>query len=93
LCDCEWQREESKRRVADSEYGLILFATEQHGKGVGQRNHFRIYSEGQRRGLELVVDAYRMLGFNEDYREYGGAAAILEARGIKSLKLLTNSPS
>lgn len=92
LCDCEWQLEESKRRVADSKCGLILFAVEQHGKGVGLKNHFLIYSEGQKRGLELVVDAYRALGFKEDYREYGGAGAILKSRGVRKVRLLTNSP-
>ena len=92
LCDCSWQMEESKRLIANSSEGVIIFALDHHGKGVGLMNHFRIYTEGQQNGYELVVEAYEKLGFQEDYREYEGAAAILNWFKIDKLQLLTNSP-
>ncbi|MFA4818285.1 MAG: hypothetical protein WC621_00365 [Patescibacteria group bacterium] len=92
-CDCGWQLEEAKRRIAEEKNGLIIFAFEQHGKAVGLRNHFIVYAEGQRRKHELVVDAYTSLGFNEDYRtHYEDVADVLHHFGIKSIKLMTNNP-
>ena len=91
-CDCVWQMEESKRRIAEEGKGLIVFAHDQHGKGVGIEKHWMVYAEGQRQGLELVVDAYEQLGLNEDYRDYGDVMDILNHYGISTIRLLTNSP-
>ena len=71
---------------------MIVYAFDDHGKGVGVRNHFLIYAEGQRRGFELVVDAYEQLGFQEDYRNYDDIVKILRDVGVDRLSLLTNSP-
>ena len=92
-CDCKWQMEEAKRRIAEKGHGLIVFAHDQNGKGVPIEDHWKIYSEGQKRGLELVVDAYEQIGFKEDYREYLDVIDILRHYGIRSIKLLTNNPS
>jgi GTP cyclohydrolase II len=51
-----------------------------------------IYAEGQRRGLELVVDAYEQLGFREDYRNYDDIVEILRDFRVQHLRLLTNNP-
>lgn len=92
-CDCAWQLEEAKKLIVKEGKGLIIFAFDQHGKGVGLRNHFLIYAEGQRRRHELVVDAYTSLGFDEDYRKnYQDVADILKHFGIKSIRLMTNNP-
>lgn len=92
LCDCAWQLEESKRLIANSTEGMIIFALDHHGKGIGLMNHFRIYTEGQQKGYDLVVEAYEKLGFKEDYRHYEGVAAILSWFKIDKFNLLTNSP-
>jgi len=84
--------EESKRLIAVANSGVIVYAFDDHGKGVGVRNHFLIYAEGQRRGFELVVDAYEQLGFQEDYRNYDDIVKILRDVGVDRLSLLTNSP-
>ncbi|MBI3334922.1 MAG: hypothetical protein HY001_00280 [Candidatus Portnoybacteria bacterium] len=93
-CDCSWQLEEAKKRIDEEGEGLIIFAFEQHGKGVGLRNHFIVYAEGKRRGHEFVVDAYTSLGFDEDYRKnYSDAADILRHFGVKSIRLMSNNPN
>lgn len=93
-CDCDWQLDEAKRRIDDQGNGLIVFAFDQHGKYVGLRNHFIVYAEGQRRGHELVVDAYTSLGFDEDYRKnYADVADILRHFGVKSIRLMSNNPN
>ena len=92
LCDCGWQLDEARRRIVEHGAGVIVFCHDQHGKGVGLRNHYRIYSDGQEAGLDLVVGAYKHLGFKEDYREYGDVARILRDLGVKSVRLLSNSP-
>lgn len=92
-CDCKWQMEEAKRRVVEEGQGLIIFAHDQHGKGVPIEDHWKIYAEGQRRGLELVVDAYEQIGFREYYREYDDVMGILQHYGVRSVRLLTNNPN
>jgi 3,4-dihydroxy 2-butanone 4-phosphate synthase/GTP cyclohydrolase II len=92
-CDCDWQLDEAKRLIDAEGHGIVIFAFDHHGKAVGLRNHFIVYAEGQRRGHELVVDAYRSLGFNEDYRtDYSDAADILKHFGVTRIRLLSNNP-
>jgi len=92
-CDCEWQLGEAKKRISEEGAGMIIFAFDQHGKSVGIRNHFLVYAEGYRRRHECVVDAYKSLGFDVDYRtHYGDAADILNHFGVKSVRLMSNNP-
>ncbi|MFA5797335.1 MAG: hypothetical protein WC916_04840 [Candidatus Woesearchaeota archaeon] len=93
LCDCKYQMEESQRRIVKKGNGLIIFAHDQNGKGVPLEDHWLIYSEGQKRGLELVVDAYTQIGFKEDYRNYNDVLTILQHYDIKNMTLLTNNPN
>lgn len=92
LCDCKWQMEEAKRRIVKEGQGLIIFALDQNGKGIPFEDHWLVYAEGQRRGLELVVDAYQKLGFREDYRDYRDVIDIAKHYGLKEVRLLTNNP-
>lgn len=92
LCDCRWQLEQAQLKVRDKKRGLIIFAHDHHGKGVPIEDHWRIYAEGQRRDLELVVDAYEQLGFSEDYRRYQEITDILKHYGVSGIRLMTNSP-
>ncbi len=91
-CDCRWQLEKAKELLHQEGKGLIIFAHDQHGKSVGIEDHWKIYAEGQRRGLELVVDSYKELGYKEDSREYEDVVEILHHYKIKEFRLLTNSP-
>lgn len=91
-CDCRWQLEEAKRRIVAEEKGVIIYCHDHSGKAVGLRNHHLVYAEGQRRKLELVVDAYESLGFQEDYRSYSDIGAILRHFRVPAVRVLTNSP-
>ncbi|MBI3033001.1 hypothetical protein HYY69_06005 [Candidatus Woesearchaeota archaeon] len=91
-CDCRWQLEMAKLKIVQEGKGIIIFCHDHHGKGVGIENHWKVYTEGQKRGCELVVDAYTSLGFKEDYRDYTDVISILHHYNIKNIRLLSNSP-
>jgi GTP cyclohydrolase II len=64
---------------------------EQEGRGLGLANKMRTYKL-QDEGLD-TLDANTTLGFDDDERDYGVAARMLQILGATRVRLLTNNPA
>ena len=63
----------------------------QEGRSLGLANKMRAYRL-QDEGLD-TLDANTMLGFNDDERDYGVAARMLQMLNCSRILLLTNNPA
>ena len=89
-CDCGDQLRIALSRLKEEGGGVILYL-EQEGRGVGLANKMRAYAL-QDAGLD-TVDANTTLGFDDDERDYGIAARMLQQINCTKVLLLTNNPA
>jgi GTP cyclohydrolase II len=89
-CDCGDQLRLALTRLNEEGGGIILYL-EQEGRGLGLANKIRAYAL-QDTGLD-TVDANTTLGFDDDERDYGIAARMLQMLGCARVLLMTNNPA
>ena len=89
-CDCGDQLRLALAQLAAAGGGIILYL-DQEGRGLGLANKMRAYRL-QDAGFD-TVDADMSLGFDDDERDYGIAARMLELLGCTRVELLTNNPA
>jgi GTP cyclohydrolase II len=89
-CDCGDQLRLALTRLEDLGGGIILYLA-QEGRGLGLANKMRTY-QMQDDGLD-TVDANTTLGFDDDERDYGIAARMLQILNCTRVVMLTNNPA
>ena len=88
-CDCRQQLELALGQIAQEGAGILIYE-QQEGRGIGLMAKLRAY-ELQDSGLD-TVEANERLGFKADHRDFALPAAILQALGVSSVRLLSNNP-
>ena len=88
-CDCGEQLRGAIHRIAEDGGGVVPHLA-QEGRGIGLVNKLRAYGlQDQGPGY---MDANRALGWGADERDFMVGATMLQAMGIKRVRLLTNNP-
>jgi GTP cyclohydrolase II len=90
-CDCGMQLRQAAREIAAEGRGVLVYATDHEGRGIGLVNKLRAYML-QESGAD-TIDANCRLGFPPDARKYDAAARCLGLLGVRSVRLLTNNPN
>ena len=89
-CDCYIQLQNSLQKIVDNGSGVVIYAFEHEGRGIGLFNKIKTYKL-QKEG-EDTVTANLKLGFPEENRDYTYCIEILKDININNIKLLTNNP-
>jgi len=88
-CDCREQMQAAQAMIEARGRGVIIWL-DQEGRGNGHLALLRSRAL-QDQGMSQT-DAYVSLGYEADARRYRRAAEILRDLGVRSIRLLTNSP-
>jgi GTP cyclohydrolase II len=87
-CDCGAQLTQAIDLLQAS--GGILLYLRQEGRGIGLAAKLDAYTL-QDRGLDTFA-ANRAMSLPDDARDYACGAAMLEAMGVETIRLITNNP-
>ena len=82
-CDCGTQLREATREIAAEGRGVLVYATDHEGRGIGLVNKLRAYML-QENGAD-TIDANIHLGFPPDARRYDAAARCLRSSSVSAL--------
>jgi GTP cyclohydrolase II len=88
-CDCRDQLEGALRKIEEEGEGILIYLR-QEGRGIGLTNKLKAYAL-QDTGLD-TVEANLALGLPDDSRDYHIASHMIQALGVKSIRLMTNNP-
>lgn len=88
-CDCGPQLHRAVERMAKEGAGVILYL-DQEGRGIGITNKLRSYLL-QDQGLD-TLEANHFLGWEDDARNFGLAAAILRDLDLRRIRLMSDNP-
>lgn len=88
-CECGEQLHQAMEKIEKEGRGVIVYLN-QEGRGIGLMDKIKAYKL-QENGMD-TVDANLHLGHKADERDYGVGANILNALGVKKMRLMTNNP-
>lgn len=88
-CECGEQLHRAMEKIEKEGRGVIVYLN-QEGRGIGLMDKIRAYKL-QEKGMD-TVDANLHLGHKADERDYGVGANILNALGVRKMRLMTNNP-
>ncbi|MBZ4684133.1 MAG: 3,4-dihydroxy 2-butanone 4-phosphate synthase / cyclohydrolase [Fusobacteriaceae bacterium] len=89
-CDCGSQLEKAMKKINENGSGIIVYLR-QEGRNIGLYNKLKAYKL-QEEGYD-TVEANRMLGFDDDERDYFYVIQVLKKLNISSVRLMTNNPT
>jgi len=89
-CDCADQLREAMKLIATEGRGLVVHL-HQEGRGQGLSKKIRAIHRMQQEGLD-TVEAFDVLGLEQDTRSYDAAVSLLQRLGISRVRLISNNP-
>ncbi len=91
-CDCGFQLNAAIDYISQKNHGLVIYAIDQDGRGLGIEAHFRIYVLRQQK-RHPTKKVYSLLNKRIDERNYSDILSILRYYGVRSVELMTNNQS